>query len=409
MFRVKGVSMSIKKIKTPDGIEKWEVYFSLEGRGSQRIRRRFDRKIDAQHFLLDFKKRQEEMYRLNPEMSNPDEVTFDREFEFWQNNAETRFSAGHMKRVKGIMKIMLPRMGKMTLNKFTPTFLYSYQQELMQKGYSKNTVNRFTEVITAIINHSYRNQRIPYNPSVGFKKFPTSNIEMSFWKRSEAISFLEFASSEYPKGSKNRWAYVVYLLAVNTALRAGEIWGLKVCDIVEDGKTLFIRRQFNRVTKDFDLIKGKRNTKNGKTYRHVPCNKELLSELEAIIENEKLGPEDTIFRTSSGRPVCHDHFSDRFARDLKKWGGKEIRFHDLRHTAATLLIASGIDLKTVQEICGHENILTTMNYAHLIADNIKRVADLFSIAPEEKKKVLELHLVGARFLAVAHRLHILGF
>jgi site-specific recombinase XerD len=69
----------------------------------------------------------------------------------------------------------------------------------------------------------------------------------------------------------------------------------------------------------------------------------------------------------------------RFKKDLELWGGKPIRFHDLRHTAATLLISSGIDLKTVQEICGHEDITTTMRYTHLIADNIKKVADLFSI------------------------------
>ena len=55
-------------------------------------------------------------------------------------------------------------------------------------------------------------------------------------------------------------------------------------------------------------------------------------------------------------------------------------FIDMRHTATTLLISTGIDLKTVQEICGHENIMTTMNYTHLLADNIKKVADLFSIS-----------------------------
>lgn len=388
--------MSIKKVKTNEGVEKWEVYFSIDGRGSQRIRRRFDRKIDAQHFLDDFKKRQSEMFKLNPEQSNPNEITFEREYNFWLDHAQTRFSAGHLKRVKGIMKMLLPRMGKMTLNKFTPTFLSSFQQELLGKGYSKNSINRFTEVITAVINHSFKQQRIPHNPTTGFKKFPLSNIEMNFWKQSEAISFLDFANKEYPKGSKNRWVYVAYLLALNTALRAGEIWGLKVCDIVEDGKTLFIRRQYNRVTKSFDLIKGKRNTKSGKTFRHVPCNKDLLGELQGLIKQGKLEEESTVFKTSNGNPICHDHFAKRFADDLKKWNGKEIRFHDLRHTATTLLIASGVDLRTVQEICGHENILTTMNYAHLIADNIKKVADIFAITPPQKEEqTTQLQLVTA--------------
>jgi integrase len=92
-----------------------------------------------------------------------------------------------------------------------------------------------------------------------------------------------------------------------------------------------------------------------------------------------LSNDDLFFVTEEGNPVGHDNFQRRFQKDLELWGGKAIRFHDLRHTAATLLISSGIDLRTVQEIFGHEDITTTMNYTHLIGDNIKKVADLFSI------------------------------
>jgi len=76
--------------------------------------------------------------------------------------------------------------------------------------------------------------------------------------------------------------------------------------------------------------------------------------------------------------------------DLKAWGGKVIRFNDMRHTATTLLIASGVDLKIVQSICGHEDIKITMNYVHLIGDRIKEVAKTFSITPEDQipKKAL---------------------
>ena len=84
--------------------------------------------------------------------------------------------------------------------------------------------------------------------------------------------------------------------------------------------------------------------------------------------------------SEEGNLIGHDNFTRRFQKDLELWGGKLIRFHDLCHTAATLLISSGIDLKTVQEICGYEDITTTMRNAHLIADNIKKVADTFWIS-----------------------------
>jgi site-specific recombinase XerD len=85
-----------------------------------------------------------------------------------------------------------------------------------------------------------------------------------------------------------------------------------------------------------------------------------------------------------------DKFQKIFKAALNACGGKVIRFHDMRHTATTILIASGVDLKTVQSICGHEDIKTTMNYVHLIGDRIKEVARTFSIRPENQtpKKAL---------------------
>jgi site-specific recombinase XerD len=103
-----------------------------------------------------------------------------------------------------------------------------------------------------------------------------------------------------------------------------------------------------------------------------------------------LKDDETLFMTLARTPVDHDKFQKIFKADLKALGGKVIRFHDMRHTATTLLIASGVDLKTVQSICGHEDIKTTMNYVHLIGDRIKEVAKTFSIRPEDQtpKKAL---------------------
>lgn len=88
---------------------------------------------------------------------------------------------------------------------------------------------------------------------------------------------------------------------------------------------------------------------------------------------------DLFFVIEEGNPIGHENFQRRIQKDLELWAGSPIRFHDLHHTATTLFISAGIDLKTVQEICGHEDITTTMNCTHLLTDNIKKVADTFSI------------------------------
>lgn len=256
-------------------------------------------------------------------------------------------------------------------------------------GNANATVNRKTEVITAVLNFSVKHRRIPFNPSSGFRKLPRDQDEMLFWARSEAESFLEFTNTKYLVGSPHRWVHGVYLLALNTALRAGEIWGLQPRDLLDDGEMIFIRRQFCRVKHDFGRTKGKKP-------RHVPCNEVLRKELQSLIKANGVRLDQTIFHGEEGRPVNHDSFGDRrFDKDVRLWGGRRIRFHDLRHTATTLMIGCGIDLKTVKEICGHSDIATTMNYTHVLGENLKNVAKSFSITANSPPKTLtKLRLVG---------------
>ncbi len=367
--------MSIRKIKTSTGESKWEVRVHENGRGSKRITRRFDRKNDAEAFVQEFKTeliaREKDPFAG---ISLKDRV-FKDEAEFWFNDGKLRFTESHIKRANGILKTVIDEYGKFTMDKFTPELLSKIQQAEKRKGLSNSSVNRKTEVITAILNFSTKQRRIPYNPSVGFRKLKRETKEMQFWNQEEAISFLSKMNELYPLNSKSRWVYVAYLMALNTSMRAGEIWGLQVQDISSEGSSLWVRRQFNRVTLDFGPTKGKKA-------RHVPCSENLLCELEFLIKNQNLKASDTIFRNEKGLPICHDNFSDRqFLKDIKFWGGKRIRFHDLRHTAATLMIANGVDIKTVKEICGHADITTTMNYVHLLSGSIANVSKVFSLKP----------------------------
>jgi integrase len=80
---------------------------------------------------------------------------------------------------------------------------------------------------------------------------------MGFWEKNEAIDFLRCMNEMHPKGSATRWRYVVYLLALNTGMRAGEIWGLMPKDFSKDGHSIYVVRQYNRVAKAFGPTKGK--------------------------------------------------------------------------------------------------------------------------------------------------------
>jgi len=93
------------------------------------------------------------------------------------------------------------------------------------------------------------------------------------------------------------------------------------------------------------------------------------------------------------KPICHENFVKRkFLNDQNEWGRRRIRFHDLRHTAATLMVSHGIDIKTVQEICGHSDIKTTLKYVHLVGSKMANVAKEFSVA-SKKEEVKKLSLI----------------
>jgi integrase len=383
--------MTIRRIKLK-GVTVFEVDLYTSGRDSKRIRKRFKKRIEAEKYLKNYLVEESNYKASGISINLLEEVVLKDEINFWLENSKHFFSATHLKRVEGIVKEIMPIFGNLTLDQLTAARLTQYQKELKARRQANATVNRKIEVILTTLNHSVRHRRIPYNPTLGLKKLPSKGKEMEFWSMESASSFLSFCSDKYPKNSSSRWIYVCYLLALNTGLRAGEIRGLKPIDI--DPETLFIRRQYNRLTMSFDILKGKNNSKNGKLSRRVPCNSKLYIGLKDWIKFNLIKDTETIFLNQNRLPIDHDNFRNRiFWKDLKEWGGEVIRFHDFRHTAITQMIAAGIDIKTVQSIAGHEDIKTTMNYVHVVGNKIKEVAKTFSISDESQKPATILKLV----------------
>lgn len=365
--------MAILKVTTSNGDVRWEVRMYEDGRDSKKIRRRFERKIDAERFMSKFAQAKVEREE-NPLLKV---ASFKRKFkdevDYWLQDARNRMTVGSQIRVQGVLKEIMPELQDMTLDEFTPEFVSRFQRAQLDRGLKVTTTNRKVNVILAILNNSTRHRRIPFNPSMGFKRLREILPEMRFWDREEAAGFLRAMADRYPPESPDRWTYVAYLTALNTGLRAGEIWGLKPIDLQRNG-TLVVRRQYSRITNTFTPTKGKKS-------RAVPCNAELTTELRALIEAQKVQADQPIFRTTNGAMIDHDNFlARRYDKDLEAWGGRRIRFHDLRHTATTLMLASGVDIKTVKEICGHSSFQTTMNYVHLVSGSIERVAQTFSIS-----------------------------
>ena len=369
---------AVRKVSTQEpGVFKWEVSFHLDGRSSKRIRRRFDRRSDAETFLENFKKEQNHQKSMGTSSADFETTTFGKEGESWLERSKLTMSPSSYARVQGILqKEILPEYGNVVALKLTVARITDLQHRLLRRGKAPRTVNREIGVIKAILNFSARHQRLPYNPSLHVRPLKATKTDMMFWEPEEARIFLRFADEKYPTDSPRRWIYVVYLMALNTGMRSGEIWGLQPQDLQKNRDLIHVVRQFDYYVRELRPCKGR-------TERYVPCHSTLRKELENLVKARKLSRDSLFFVGQFGNPI-EDHSFKRhfFRKDLKESGAREIRFHDLRHTAATLMIAGGVDLPTVQSILDHKHITTTMHYVHLLGDSVQRVAGRFSVLPE---------------------------
>ena len=175
-------------------------------------------------------------------------------------------------------------------------------------------------------------------------------------------------------------------VTVFLGLRRSEALGLKWDSIDFDARTVTIKHTV--VKSETKRIIEQDTTKTASSHRVYPLTSGLLDLFLAIkaseTENrEKFGDlyqeNDYVFKWDYGKIYDPDFVTRHFKRLLKKAGMPEIRFHDLRHSCASLLVSKGFKLKDIQECLDHADIQTTANtYAHLYQERKEKIAQSFS-------------------------------
>lgn len=170
----------------------------------------------------------------------------------------------------------------------------------------------------------------------------------------------------------------LWITAGWTGLRQGELLGLRWEDVSLDRATLIVRHSMSR-------LPGKKGTryvltdpKTERSRRTVPLLPAVVEALRPLRKAYLRQPPELdqglVFATPSGSPLDASRVSLEFGRALAATGTRHVRFHDLRHGTASLLIEKGVDLATVSAILGHSNIGTTVDlYGHL-TETHKRTA-----------------------------------
>jgi integrase len=168
----------------------------------------------------------------------------------------------------------------------------------------------------------------------------------------------------------------LYVLALTTGLRQGELLGLRWEDVDLSAKRLRVRRTLVTGSK---LTFGQPKSSRGR--RGVALTPHAADSLTVHRDQQQDGSlydrTGLVFCTSKGTPIAPQNLVRRcFKPLLKRAGLPNIRFHDLRHTCATLLLGRGVHPKVVQDLLGHAQITLTLDtYSHVLPDMQAEVVD----------------------------------
>jgi integrase len=277
-------------------------------------------------------------------------------------------------------KHIFPVLGHIPVQKLTPQKVQAFYTRKQQEGLSAKSVNNIHGMLHKALDHAVRWGLAPRNvcDAVSLPKQRRRDIQPLTEK--QARQLLASAQGHKLEG--------LLILAVTTGMREGELLALKWQDINFEARSLHIRHSMGYIPGQGYLEFEPKTSKGRRKIVLPPFVCEALKQhrarqLEARLKaGTRWQDQDLVFCNIYGGFLDPAHLRQRFDKLLKDAGLPDVRFHDLRHSAATILLSMGVHAKVVQEILGHSQISMTMDtYSHVLPsmqqEAMDKLDDLF--------------------------------
>lgn len=288
---------------------------------------------------------------------------------------------------RALLSHVLPRLGARTLASLRTQDVDDLIAAIEADGKAPGTVRNVIVPLRRLLGDAVRQGLIPANPAARADLPPAQDFAgkelPAEHARAIRAALVERAPPDPLRPGEPDLIYVwLFDVALGTGLRLGELRALRWRDVDRERRLIRVERAYSR---------GELKTpKTEAGVRSVPLFASVKVAVEAMagraVERGRYGPEELVFSTARGTPLHPSNLTRRvwaeaLANAKPKLTAERYRFHDLRHTCVSRLVAAGADVKLVQAVAGHASpTITLQRYSHLLDGRVTEAADRFDPA-----------------------------
>jgi integrase len=278
----------------------------------------------------------------------------------WLDTCKGRLAPKTHLRYEQLVRLRInPHLGSAKLGKLLPMHVQQLYTALEREGISARGIQMAGMMLGKALRDAVRLRLIVSNPAADVAKPRPAKKEMRVYDQQQARALLDAAHAEPLKA--------LFVIALDTGMRQGELFGLLWQDIDFQTGCLSVQRSLEEINGKHRI----KEPKSGKG-RRIELSRFAVAAMQdhraAALKEGQYRPDGPVFCAPEGGFMVKGNFLQRVYRPLQRKAKlPAIRFHDLRHTAATLMLAADVNVKIVSERLGHASIQLTLDtYSHVL-------------------------------------------
>lgn len=300
--------------------------------------------------------------------------------EGWLESARPSLRPGSWERYEQLTRLHInPVLGNVRLARLAPEHLQRLYSGCLEAGLSAGSVRQLHAVLRRALGQAARWSLVARNVATLVTPPRRSRQEMTAFGPEQVRTLLEAAAGDRLEA--------LYVLAITTGMRQGEILGLRWRDVDLDDGYVQVKATLQRTEGVFVFAE----PKTASSRRQIALTDGAVAALkhhrvaqaeERLRLRRAWEDNDLVFANEVGRPIAASNLRNRSFWPLLAGAGlPRIRFHDLRHTAATLMLGQGVHPKVVSEMLGHSQISITLDlYSHVTPTMQRQAAEAMDSA-----------------------------